>query len=313
MSVALRPCYSGGPIGSMRALAAVTVIPAVEIAALARDVANNYRPVKLIKDDGSFRECWDPSTRLRQVQRRLIVELLRKVKYPPYLHGSLPKRDYLTNAAAHIRSRWCVCMDIKSFFPSISAELILAAVWRGFFGCPEEIAELLTQLTTLDGKLPQGSLTASYLANLVLWRHEPRLVSRLHAHGMRYTRYVDDISISSPTYPAPQAKTYAIGQTNTMLRLNGLVQKRSKIQIATSGSGIEIMGLTVGRNVGRSKRDRNALARSVIDHAGVAAAISPKEAKKLADSLRGKIAELGRHHPREAEHLRGLLDSESAW
>lgn len=304
----LRPSYSGGPIRGIDALSRVIELQPKELTLLADTAAAHYRRVLIPKDDGSERECWDPSQELRRVQGRLITQLLRRVEFPTYLHGSLPKRDYVTNAQAHAGARWCICLDIKSFFPSISAELVRHAIWEKFFGCPDEISILLTKLTTLDGKVPQGSLTASYLANLVLWRQEPRLVFNLNKLGLRYTRYVDDISISSTSYPDPDAKTTAVRETNVMLRHNGLVLKRDKITVSTIGCGITIMGLRVGPHVGRDKRARRALANDVLSYRGLAVALDAGSAAKLATSLRGRLVELSRYHPREAQHLRAYLE-----
>jgi len=292
----------------MGALAASLGVSEGSIVDIVDDVTRHYRPVKIEKDDGSFRECWDPSAALRRVQRRLVLQLLRKVRYPDYLHGSLPKRDYVTNAKAHLEARWCICMDIRNFFPSISAELVGDAIWSRFFGCDDDVARILTKLTTLDGRVPQGSLTASYLANLVLWRQEPRLVERLHGKGLRYTRYVDDITITSKCYPPSEVKTYAGCQVNAMLQKNGLRLKRGKTTVATAGKGIKIMGLTVGRSVGRGKVDRRITAGDVINYAGLSASLPALEAARLLASLRGRVAELARHHPREAMHLRSILD-----
>lgn len=312
MSVPLRPYYKGGPIRTNETLARALGQSVNELFSLADGVESHYREVKIEKGDGSFRICWDPSIDLRRIQRSIVRNLLREVYYPAYLHGSLPGRDYVSNAAAHKGARWSVCLDINSFFPSVSATVVQDVVWRGFFGAAMPVAELLARLTTLRGQLPQGSLTASYIANLVLWRHESRLVERLVERGFRYTRYVDDITVSSSGYPLPEAKTYVVNQVNNMLRMNGFRQKRSKTAIATRGSGIKVVGLSVGSSVGRSKTDRNRLEMEVLSYSGVAAAMPVKESLRLFRQICGRINEMARYHPREAKHLLTILENLAA-
>src|SRR5208282_1985532 len=110
---------------------------------------------------------------------------------PPYLHGSLRKRSRVTNAREHLRSRILIGLDIEKFFDNVHAELIYD-VWSRFFRFPPEVAEILTTLTSHDGRLPQGAPTSSDLANLVFWENESRLVNRIRARGLRYGRLVDD-------------------------------------------------------------------------------------------------------------------------
>lgn len=309
MSQRLRPSFSGGPITRLDTLARVVGVSALDkLLAVAASITGHYEKVEIEKKDGSVRTCWNPSAELRAIQKRIVLEIFRKVQYPEYLHGSLPGRDYISNAIQHRGARWSAGLDIKSFFPNVTAKLVREAVWEQFFRCPADVSEALTALTTLDGCLPQGSLTASYLANLALWRHEPRLVADLNARGFRYTRYVDDITISSSAYPAQPLKTWAFQSIQGMLRANGLQQKRSKTEVRTRSSGINVVGLRVEQNVVRNRKDRDVLANAVIEFLGDTSTMSTVDAQRHAKRLKGRIIELGRFNLKESTHLKSLLD-----
>lgn len=309
MSDPLRPSYSGGPIRDLALLCKVIGVSEDELHRITRNIQDHYRPISLPKPDGTERICWNPSKTLRRIQGRLVAQFLRKVKYPEHLHGSLPGRSYISNAACHIDSRWCVSLDVKNFFPSISIELVRGDIWSGFFGCPPDVAQALADLTTLNRQVPQGSLTASYLANLCLWKREGNVVRKLRNHGLRYTRYVDDIAISAVSYPTQGIKTDSITSVHSMLKQSGLNLKRGKTTVMTVGNGISVVGLSVGKSVGRSKKQREEISRTVIDYLGIAAALSSEEALKMEASLRGRIRELGKYHPRESERLMKYLDA----
>ena len=59
------------------------------------------------------------------------------------------------------------------------------------------MAKILAQLSCVDGKVPQGGITSSYIASLALFSVEERLFFRLRNKKLTYTRYIDDITISS--------------------------------------------------------------------------------------------------------------------
>lgn len=92
-------------------------------------------------------------------------------------------------------------------------------------------AWLLTKLTTRNGSLPQGGIPSSYLANLVFWRDESLLHAKLRARGIRYSRYVDDIAMSSTTRLARVEKSKAIADVYGMLEKHGLTARRDKHEI----------------------------------------------------------------------------------
>src|SRR5258708_36650911 len=106
------------------------------------------------------------------------LHIFSKVVFPDYLQGSLAGRDYVTNASLHAKKKILICEDVKRFFPSVGA-IYIEQVWRDCLGFAPDVARLLTKLTTKGGYLPQGAITSSFLANLVLWRHEPLLHAKL--------------------------------------------------------------------------------------------------------------------------------------
>lgn len=226
-----------------------------------------YRPVMVKKKDETRRECFDAKPPLKAMQARIQNMIMKKVIYPGYLTGGLadPKtpRDYVRNAEAHTGARLMVNEDVAKFFPSTTHEVVYD-IWRFVFRFPNEVARTLTRLTTRRGELPQGAKTSSYLANLVFWAHEPRLVQWLHNAGFRYTRYIDDITLSSTADKTREELGQAIGRVASMLRRHGLRFKRSKHHIAYAGERMEVTGLTVGeRSVGLSRKSKSMIRASV--------------------------------------------------
>ncbi|CAO1660028.1 MULTISPECIES: reverse transcriptase family protein [unclassified Salinicola] len=92
--------------------------------------------------------------------------------------------------------RQSVKIDIKDFFDNIHRDHVIN-IFQDILHYPKEISETLTDLCTFNDCLPQGGLTSSYLACLTLNFSEYSVVQRLQKKGLTYTRYVDDITVSS--------------------------------------------------------------------------------------------------------------------
>jgi Reverse transcriptase (RNA-dependent DNA polymerase) len=224
----LKPTYPYKPIGSIALLARTLGMTSDRLQDLSSQANALYRDAKpILKPDGSIRQPLDAKPELKEIHRRLKEQLLLKVVYPPYLTGSLKGTEPKKNAEMHAGKCIVICEDIRTFFPSVTAQAV-RNVWQGVFGFPPAVALLLTALTTKDGRLPQGAITSSYLANLILWEHEPQLCAEFASQGITYSRYVDDISISSAKFMTKEQQTQAIARIYGMLAKAGLKPKRSK-------------------------------------------------------------------------------------
>lgn len=293
----------------MSALGRALGVKPIRLAKLAEQTSTEYRRLLIPKQDGDKRECWAPSRNIRDVQARLVRRLLRRVEYPYYLHGGLPKRDYVSNANAHIGLCWGFCTDIEAFYPSITYHQVFD-VWHSLLHFSPEVSEVLTEVTTLNGMLPQGSITASYLANLVLWRNEPNTVDELQKLGFTYTRFVDDICISTTKPTENKILTAAVSNVQNLLHRSGFRSKRGEKERVLNANGDEgILGLSVSGNVGRSKRHRNRVAQEAISAAGIMASMNEADASAHRASILGKLRELRRFHVREADRLQDLIPS----
>lgn len=304
----LKPSYSKEPIRSVRSLCAMLRLGESELRALAADASSLYRTVK--PKPGSKRETFDALPRLKAVHRRIKTQILERVVFPEYLTGSLKGRDYKANAAIHAGQRVLVCEDVKGFFPSVSAAQV-NDVWVGFFGFSGEVGQLLTQLTTKDGALPQGAIPSSFIANLVLWRVEPLVQAKLAAKNITYSRYVDDISMSSPNYLSRAAKTGAIGMVYGMLRSAGLTAGRAKHEIFDGSTPMIVTKLVVnGARPALSKEKRSAVRAAVFQlQQEVSSDQGSADALAAINKLAQRVGQLGRFHPRLGTRYKAQLQA----
>ncbi len=156
---------------------------------------NYYTSKDIKKKDDTYRRTYIIKYPLKLILQIINKELFGKVKYPSYLHGSLPKRSIKTNAGRHSGATTFVKMDIKSFFPSIKEKHVFDLFYLRF-QFPESISKKLANIIIYKDEIPQGSPVSSYVANLIL-EGEDKLAETFFNKGYCYTRYVDDIVVSS--------------------------------------------------------------------------------------------------------------------
>lgn len=306
-----KPSYRCKPIRSIAALARALKSSDAELTDLAARANQSYRAVK--PKPGSKRQTFDALGALKTIHRRIQIVIFNQVIFPEYLHGSLKGCDYVTNASLHINKQLLICEDVKQFFPSVSAANV-HDVWCAFFGFSSDVATLLTQLTTKDGALPQGSITSSYLANLVLWRDEPLLHAKLAARNITYSRYVDDMAMSSQNHLSKEMQTWVIAQVYGMLRRNGLSAGRGKHEIFSASEPMVATKLIVNRKPSLHQQKRSQVRAQVrqleIAHSSDADSDMLRE---QATEAAQRVGQLGRFHGKQALHLksrvRAILDS----
>ena len=228
----LEPRYRNKPISTVNALARVLEISTVSLIQLTHVAESLYHPnAPVPKSDGTFRQHYRVDDRLKSVQKKINLVLFGNTDFPTYLKGGISDpqspRDYVSDANTHVGQRLIITEDIKDLFPSVRASLV-CRMWQHLYCFPPEIARILATLTTYHDMLPQGAPTSTYIANLIFWQHEPQLVARLQEMGFKYTRYVDNVSISTNLSCARET----IGEVTSLLygmfnRL-GLSPKRRK-------------------------------------------------------------------------------------
>lgn len=164
------------------------------------------------KLDGGVRKAYNPHQFVRQVQRKINERILSSpsiIEWPDFVFGSIPNtnkgeddevhKDYVSCAKRHCQARSLMRVDVKDFFDNIHRDTVYD-IFHKFLHYSEDVSETLTDICTYQDFLPQGALTSGYLACLCLYDLEPSVVKRLERKGLVYTRYVDDIAVSSKVH-----------------------------------------------------------------------------------------------------------------
>lgn len=179
-----------------------------------------YTQFGVPKKAGGERIINAPGERLKRIQRSLadllqhcILEIQCSKPQPkprPLSHGFIKKVDISTNrknfisfgihtnAHNHQNKKYILNFDLSEFFGSFNFGRV-----RGFFiknndfGLHPAVATLIAQIACFKNELPQGSPCSPIITNLIAHILDIRLVRWAKKHRCSYSRYVDDITLST--------------------------------------------------------------------------------------------------------------------
>ncbi len=299
----LRPHYPFDPITTVAALARCLRVDVDVLVSVASKANGLYRVVKPVPP--STRQCFDALQPLKSIHEQIKHKIFFNVDFPSYLQGSIKKRSYYSNAELHIGQQILVTEDVKKFFPSVHASKVYD-VWRKFFLFSPDVANLLTKLTTKDDALVQGAIPSSYLANLVLWEVEPFFHARFAAEGITYSRYVDDMIMSSKTHLTKRQQTRIVACVMGMVREVGLSIGREKHKVYSASKPMLATKVVVNKKPSLTVKKRSAVRAQVLQfELAVTRGDRSLEVFKLAEKASQAVGQLGRFHKTaEAKRLR---------
>ncbi|MFT0140648.1 reverse transcriptase family protein [Alcanivoracaceae bacterium MT1] len=224
--------------------------------ALSLDGNTRYIQKTVPKPNGDKRIVYKPHWLIRKIQRRLNNRFFANencIIWPKFVYGSIPNqetsdgtieaKDYISCAQKHCLARSALSVDIKDFFGNIHKDRVKEIFEKILMFDPES-AHKCASICCHNDSLTQGALTSSYIANLALFDVEGEIFKRLKRKNLRYTRYIDDITVST------KASNYDFAFAENIIRhfLESLDlpinEAKTKIQ-HTSTSSIKVHGLRV--------------------------------------------------------------------
>lgn len=147
---------------------------------------------------GKKREVYEPSAELKLFQTWVNKNIL--VNYPVSMYATAyeDETSIRKNAYMHKKSQYILHTDIKHFFESITFKQVSDIFKEDYI---EEDIQTILKIVMLNGRIPTGSITAPRIANRIMHKFDEELVNELtKIQKVVYTRYADDIIISSEEY-----------------------------------------------------------------------------------------------------------------
>ncbi|MDP2967294.1 MAG: reverse transcriptase family protein [bacterium] len=231
---------------------------------LVRSNRPSYKVIYLPKENGEERQICIPDEALKRTQRRInkyILNFLIPAKNVfGFSGGSIGEA-----INPHLRARSILCIDFEDAFPSVTFENVFDYLIEGRAVCldlpgPNEIAEynhkyryeygyfswyaarIIAELTTFEGKLPQGAPTSPRLFDLICKELDEKLLHLAENVEGEYTRYADNIFFSMGQKDFPNKVRNAVLRT---IKEYGFGPHKIKTRRMIQGSTLKMLGLNV--------------------------------------------------------------------
>ncbi len=259
------------------------------IYSISNNIEKNYKIYKIKKRNGKYRNICEPSSNLKQIQKRILTNILNNKsisKYAKAYHKGVGLKD---NAIPHINKEMILKLDIKDFFENIS----FVDIYNSCFSIeyfPKSVGMILTYLCTYDNHLTQGSPTSAYISNLIMKEFDEELGNWCNLKNISYTRYSDDMTFSGEFNPSE-----LIVKVRKMLYKLGLELNNNKIHIVHKSSSQNVTGIVVNEKLQVNIKYRNKIRQEIyyIKKFGLSSHMKKSdiniESKRYLNKLYGRI------------------------
>ncbi len=230
----------------------------------------------IAKSRGGWRLIEAPKQSLKEIQRKILAEILEKISLHPAAHGFCAGRSIVTNAQPHTGQYVVVKWDLQNFYPSVGFSRV-TAIFRSL-GYGREAAIWLARLTTtalpgnirfpqgdpaavlpyLRRHLPQGAPTSPALANLSAYRLDVRLSGLAKSFGAKYTRYADDLTFSGDERFARSLKVF-LPLVTQICRQERFWLHPGKRRVLRAHQRQQVTGVVVNQRPNISRKDYDGL------------------------------------------------------
>ncbi len=257
-----------------------------------------YYLMKIKKRDGGTRNISIPNKELKKVQRKILRRFLYWYPVHPNCCGFVRGRSIFTNAFPHKNKRALLKLDIRNFFPSITSRRI-NGYFKNCLGLDKKSSHHLTELITLNGRLPQGAPTSPYIANLICANLDLRLAKLAKKLELDYTRYADDM-----TFSGRKIKKSMFNSIVRIIESEGFKIYPRKTRFLSNKNRQIVTGLVVNNSINVPRKERRKL-RAIIHNCitrGVTTQNRIKN-KNFMRYLKGKIDFVNMANPTASKKL----------
>jgi RNA-directed DNA polymerase len=223
------------PIVSIRCLAALFGFSPSLVGAMYAKPENYYRDFQIRKGK-KLRNIVAPRVALKVIQKWFAEHVCSAFTFPPYLYGFIPGRSHVDAARQHCGAKAVFSADISNFFPTTSQAKVQEILMT--IGYPIRGAQIASSLFCFKGFLAQGAPSSPVLSNLCFGGVDVELDALCRANAWRFTRYVDDITISSENNLPDQVADFVreiIGRTEWTLAEDKIYLRRLPARLKVHG------------------------------------------------------------------------------
>lgn len=232
-------------------------IPQSQLDYILDNVKLFYHTFTIKKRNGENRIINAPNPTLKSIQQKLNQCLIEFYKPKKSVHAFCINRNIKTNAIRHKRSKYVLNLDLKNFFHSITYNRVLGLFKAFPFNLNKEVSGILARLCCFDDRLPQGSPVSPIITNLICRTLDRNFTTICEELNCQYTRYADDITISTRLKHFPtqigsvtEHDEFVLSQSLlSIFKKNNFYLNKEKIRFQNFMCRQVVTGLTVNKKV----------------------------------------------------------------
>lgn len=265
-----------------------------------------YINYKIKKKSGGERIISAPAEALKTISAKINNQLqsIYQESLPKSSHGFVTDRDIVTNARNHISRKYVLNLDLEDFFGTINSGRIIGLFRRYPFFFNKKLASVITGIVTYNNSLPQGAPTSPVLSNMICLKLDRELTRFSESMGWKYSRYADDITISSNILSDKLIQNVSseliIGsRILAIIKKNGFKINNKKTRLGLPGQSKWVTGIKVNEGLNVSRKLIRQV-RAMMHFLEQQKSLDPSSIesfkqnnKRLINIVRGKVSHIG--------------------
>lgn len=258
-------------VGLVENIALDAGLSEISVVEIIQNAPARYKVYTIPKKGGGYRIIAQPARELKAIQRSISKLVLENMPVHGCAVAYRKRIGILHNATMHSGSNPILKLDFEKFFNSITAE-----AWTRYLSSQKTISLSRREITLLtralfwgEGKadprcLSIGAPTSPLVSNVLMFAFDVEMSTFSTIHGITYTRYADDITVSSRDIRTLQLFERHLRQYINRIRTPALTLNEEKRAIYSAGNRRMVTGLILtpdGKvSIGRDrKREISAL------------------------------------------------------
>ncbi|TGL45974.1 reverse transcriptase domain-containing protein [Leptospira perdikensis] len=237
--------------------------------------SENYQKFFIRKKNGKPRTIYSPNTNIKILQQKLLYIFNLLYKPNQYAYGYIKERNIVDNANKHLKKKFILNVDLSDYFPSITYRRVIGYLVKNL-KIENTAARIITKLICVEDEkntfLPQGGVTSPLISNFISENLDKDLSYYLKRFRCEYTRYADDLTISSEDLKFPDKiavedqfrQVWLHNDFERIIKKNGFEVNYEKIRLRKPNQRQTVTGLIVNGSKPNVKRSYIRNLRSIL-------------------------------------------------
>lgn len=197
-----------------------------------------YKRYSIPKKNGGTREIMQAGPELKSLQYWIKENILNKMPISDASYAYSKGNSIKCHALSHVKSKYILHSDIYHFFNSITSKMLEKQLLKHpdiFESLDLDMNDAITTISKIcfrKNRLCIGTVSSPIISNIVMYDFDNELIDYCLSNDYIYSRYADDIYISSQDFISIEEKTHL---THLLAKYNFIINERKTFFASPKG------------------------------------------------------------------------------